>query len=496
MDFVDTEEIVPLFEKAAREYAVPKLSMTDWSTVPEHLRTIARDGDFSPFKAFESIKPCMETLDWLLERDERGLLRRGFEYILEESKSHSMHMDLAELIRALLKFVGKAPFLSLTFANIGSWDDLQPNLRHILVEAAPRLLEAIVVAANVVQELSLAPFRAILSRLSYMPLVDLGLLVEKISVAVRRPEIALDLLLESLESESSRLLTGRPKNFEHYLRNLIGIALDHIEEAAQPQTPLQNLLDLRKGDEEGIVCSNLRIDLPSASRFKQQDHVRLTTASSPSNVPTFHYTMDALVEASEPGHVEFRCLHPLPPFLEDCSWKAKNCGSFVTCKTMFNALSSFATQTESCCKIHDRLLGILNPESESDSINQAWAGCSNLNESQNKAIEVSLASALTCLWGPPGTGKTHTIVVLLQQLLRDIDKRRILVTAPTHNAVDNVLRKFLRESSPERDTFVEPVRVTTDVRFLHSNHRLSNKSRLTNGMIGPKGSRRPEKLHL
>lgn len=406
----------------------------------------------------------MDTLDWLLERDERGLLRRIFEYLLENSKSDSMHMNLSELLRALLKFVRKAPFLSLTFARTGNWDDLKPNLRIILVNGVPKLLEAIVLAANVVQELSIPPFRAILSRLSHMPLEDLGLLIEKIAVVVRSPEIALDLLLESLESDSSRFLIGRPKNAEYYLRNLIGVALDHIDEAAQSQMRLQNLLDLRKGEEEGIVSSNLRIDLPSASRFKQQDHVRLTTASSPSNVPIKQfYSMDALVEVSQPGHVEFRCLHPLPPFLEECSWKVTNCGSFVTCKTMFNALSSFATQTESCCKIHDQLLGLSRPESKSDPNNQTYAGRKDLNQSQNLAIQISLASVLTCLWGPPGTGKTHTIVVLLQELLQDLGEKRILVTAPTHNAVDNVLRKFLKESDPERETFIEPVRVTTDV---------------------------------
>lgn len=445
---------------------MPILSTTDWSTIPEHIRRIARDGDFSPFKAFESIGPCVETLNWLLERGERGLLRRCFEYLLEMSKTDAMHIDLSELLRSMLEFVKKAPFLSLTFANPNNWDNLRPNLRLILVKAAPKLLEAIVLAANVVQNLAIAPFQAVLSRLSYMPLEDLGLLIEKITVAVRSPEVALDLLLGSLQSESSRLLIGRPKNAEYYLRNLIGITLDHIDEASQPQMPQHNLLNLTRESEEGIVSSSLRIDLPSAGRFKQQDHVRLTTASSPSNVLADQiYSMDALVEASEPGRVKFRCLHPLPLFLEECSWKAKYCGSFVTCKAMFNALGSFATQTELCCEIHDQLLGSAKVESESGSISHVYAGRKDLNKSQNKAVEISLASALTCLWGPPGTGKTHTVVVLLQELLQAPEERRILVTAPTHNAVDNVLRKFLKECSSGERTLAEPIRVTTDVSF-------------------------------
>lgn len=88
---------------------------------------------------------------------------------------------------------------------------------------------------------------------------------------------------------------------------------------------------------------------------------------------------------------------------------------------------------------------------------------SDLNQSHNQAVRVSLEDPLTCLWGPPGTGKTHTIVVILPELLRDEMDRRILVTAPTHNAVDNVLRKYINERAQNQGVFTEPIRVTTDV---------------------------------
>jgi hypothetical protein len=45
-------------------------------------------------------------------------------------------------------------------------------------------------------------------------------------------------------------------------------------------------------------------------------------------------------------------------------------------------------------------------------------------------------------------------------------KRRILVTAPTHNAVDNVMRKYLDEAAKDRllgGANPLPLRVSTDV---------------------------------
>ena len=74
-----------------------------------------------------------------------------------------------------------------------------------------------------------------------------------------------------------------------------------------------------------------------------------------------------------------------------------------------------------------------------------------------------LQSPLTLIWGPPGTGKTQTIVVILVELLRAFPKSRILVTAPTHNAVDNILQRFINESGATR--IHEHLRVSTSVSY-------------------------------
>jgi ATP-dependent RNA/DNA helicase IGHMBP2 len=66
----------------------------------------------------------------------------------------------------------------------------------------------------------------------------------------------------------------------------------------------------------------------------------------------------------------------------------------------------------------------------------------NLNDSQRKAVRLALsASHLAVVHGPPGTGKTTTLVELIRQAVRCGDK--VLVCAPSNLAVDNLLERLL-----------------------------------------------------
>lgn len=65
-----------------------------------------------------------------------------------------------------------------------------------------------------------------------------------------------------------------------------------------------------------------------------------------------------------------------------------------------------------------------------------------LNESQKLAVNGMLESeGLTIVHGPPGTGKTTTLIEGILQLIKD--GKRILVTAPSNAAVDNVAKGLL-----------------------------------------------------
>lgn len=72
-----------------------------------------------------------------------------------------------------------------------------------------------------------------------------------------------------------------------------------------------------------------------------------------------------------------------------------------------------------------------------------------LNQNQNSALELMLKRNVSYLWGPPGTGKTHTLAVLIQSAF-DAGKR-ILVCSNTNQAVDQLILKLcerLKEVDP------------------------------------------------
>src|SRR5947208_2075916 len=65
-----------------------------------------------------------------------------------------------------------------------------------------------------------------------------------------------------------------------------------------------------------------------------------------------------------------------------------------------------------------------------------------LNPSQQEAVRFALAAQdLAIIHGPPGTGKTTTVVELIRQAVRRGDK--VLVCAPSNLAVDNLLERLL-----------------------------------------------------
>lgn len=72
----------------------------------------------------------------------------------------------------------------------------------------------------------------------------------------------------------------------------------------------------------------------------------------------------------------------------------------------------------------------------------------NLNQSQEEAVNLSLnADDFHLILGPPGTGKTYVITEIIRTSLQ-YDKK-ILITAHTNRAVDNILEKF-EDINPEK----------------------------------------------
>lgn len=71
----------------------------------------------------------------------------------------------------------------------------------------------------------------------------------------------------------------------------------------------------------------------------------------------------------------------------------------------------------------------------------------SLNDSQKEAIRFALASKeIALIHGPPGTGKTHTLIELILQLVRL--KLRVLVCGPSNVSVDNIVERLAPRKVP------------------------------------------------
>jgi hypothetical protein len=81
------------------------------------------------------------------------------------------------------------------------------------------------------------------------------------------------------------------------------------------------------------------------------------------------------------------------------------------------------------------------------SVVQFAAKSQSLNQSQERAVRDALVSRLAVIWGPPGTGKTKTLVGLIHALAREAsDKDRglkILISGPTYKSVEQIVSRLV-----------------------------------------------------
>jgi len=465
LHYIDTEEVLPLFGKTEKEYSVPSLIDVDWAEVAPAVTEVVCEKNLSRLRVITSLNEIQNILQLLTKYNEKSQLRAVYSQLLDIEASSSSPINRTSLARHLLEYLPEAVYLIPLFFQSQTWKFHKQSLEDDLIHIAPTLLKELILCANSYHGFVRELFATLLQELSQISMQQLAELVELMTLSIQEPETAMDLLLECIEPETSRLLVGRLPVIEQFTKCLIGISLDHIDEAASNKKCAEASLELvPDGFSDGfeVVKSFLRIDSPSGIP-RVGDHIRLSASNPPGNAPLLRpYSMDAIVLTSELGSATFRCLHHLPPYVKECAWNLTRCGSFVTSKAMFDAIAALYTEKESCCRLYASFVGLADEHITLPNARLPFAPNKFLNVSQNRALEAAMKHNLVFLWGPPGTGKTHTIVVILEQLLNALTKMRFLVTAPTHNAVDNILQRFIQECSPQK-TGVTPVRVSTDV---------------------------------
>ena len=465
LEQIDTAETRSNFDKALPKFKVPQVSDINWSSQTEIVRTIARDRILDPLDRTSDISSVFQ---FIRENNAHDTATEVYRYLLPMPADTMISYHVG-LFKQLIDFLSYQPGLVIYFARICPWTNLPENARQILIESVPALLQALIMSANSMESLVIKYMRAVLEEVDLLSLNTIQDLTAMVALVVNSPEVALDIFLEGLEPLSTLLVVQTPKVTQYLLRSLFGIAIDHIEESNESSKPGKYLWSFKAlRDHNGnvsIVTCDRRIDAPQIERLATGDHVRFLSASEPQNAFLAKPAMfEATVESAQTAEVKFRCLRQPPVFVEDCHWKLKHCGSFVTAKAMSDAVVRLLTEKGECCGVFGQLMISASSNTSIDLPAVTPKARSDLNASQSQAVAAAVAGPLSCLWGPPGTGKTYTIVIFLQELLRSEPDERVLVTAPTHNAVDNVMRQFVKRRGEVIGQLPTPLRVSTDVR--------------------------------
>ena len=132
----------------------------------------------------------------------------------------------------------------------------------------------------------------------------------------------------------------------------------------------------------------------------------------------------------------------------------------VTRQRQLSAINTVLNSRGRLGKLRDILMGLSQPTFNPQSPEVHFT--TPLNTSQQDAVNFALAANdLAIIHGPPGTGKTTTVVELIVQAVKK--GHRVLACAPSNTAVDNLLAR-LAAKDQKAVRIGHPARVAEDLR--------------------------------
>ena len=143
---------------------------------------------------------------------------------------------------------------------------------------------------------------------------------------------------------------------------------------------------------------------------------------------------------------EFRLFAPdFPDWIEEDGVGIKRSPDQRTTSLMKQTLKDLSKDK----RLYDLFLSIHDEKSTKDNERKIYTTAidfknNKLNDSQYEAVKAVVENeTMTILHGPPGTGKTTTLIESIVQLVRKEEK--VLVTAPSNTAVDNIAKGLLAQ---------------------------------------------------
>ncbi len=242
------------------------------------------------------------------------------------------------------------------------------------------------------------------------------------------------------------------KAIEEILRQFELIKLERDEEIRQYKEIIQNTpLEERKkrglawypvtiDKEEFGIGANLSLEL---SRTTQHDIPHKfsngQTASLYLNNKEKPSVNGIIAKAKDNKLVLVLNIDELPDWIEDGKLGLDLLYNEGTYKEMERALRRVATaEKDRLAELRNVILGYAKPNVDSYEFSSDFP---ELNDSQNRAIQkIVLSKDVAVVHGPPGTGKTTTIVKAIEVSIKN--KRRVLACAPSNTAVDLLTSKL------------------------------------------------------